>query len=191
MSNIELRSFSTELRTTEPYKIGGHAVIWGQPSRDLPFEEQFARGAFLDSLADTSRDVALLWSHDLSKPLANQRSGSLTVAEDHLGLAFSAQLNQTSWSTDAYEAIRSGTVRTVSFRFSVPTGGDTWAHKGPKLTRTVHKAFLMEISPTALAAYPGTDVSIREVMAAARLDSGIVLRDLLAVAIELETERSR
>jgi hypothetical protein len=49
----------------------------------------------------------------------------------------------------------------------------------------------MEISPTALAAYPGTDVSIREVMAAARLDSGIVLRDLLAVAIELETERSR
>jgi uncharacterized protein len=186
---MEIRSIIAELRATEPRKIGGHAVLWNQPSRDLPFEEQFTRGAFLESLGDNSRDVVMLWSHDLSKPMANQKSGSLMVAEDDAGLAFAATLNQTSWSTDGYEAIRSGTVRTVSFRFSVPPGGDKWQQKGPKLMRTVHKAILLEISPTPLAAYPSTDVSVRsaaEIMAAARLDSGITVRDLLAQAVQLE-----
>jgi HK97 family phage prohead protease len=133
MKDMEVRTIIGELRATEPGRIGGHAVTWNQPSRGLPFEERFVRGAFLDSLADSTQDVSLLWAHDPTKPLASRIAGSLTVAEDDLGLGFDAKLNGTSWSVDAYEAIRSKSVRTVSFRFSVPTGGDTWQHKGPKL----------------------------------------------------------
>ena len=128
-------------------------VPYGQLSVDLGgFREQFVRGAFADTLASAD-DVWLLWAHDLSKPLASRSSGNLAIQEQDAGLRFDANLNETTWSKDAHQAIRSGTVRTVGFRFrTVPEGGDAWTKTATGLVRTVSRAVLQEISPTPLAA---------------------------------------
>src|SRR5262245_39090152 len=118
MRKIEERSLiASELRADELMKIAGVAVPYGSLSVDLGgFREQFVRGAFSETLAGTD-DVWLLWAHDVTKPLASRSSGNLAMQEQDTGLRFEASLNDTTWSKDAHQAIRSGTVKTVSFRF--------------------------------------------------------------------------
>ncbi len=185
----EIRCFAGELRAADPRKLSGHAVVWGDVADLGPFREEIQRGAFADTLNDAARDVWALWAHDISKPLASRKSGTLQLAEDDHGLRFDMALGDTSWSTDAYTAVKSGVVRGVSFRFMVPSGGDVWQKRDGALVRTVKRAELLEISPTVLPAYGGTDVSARsvaDVLAGARLDSGVAVRDLLAQMIDLE-----
>jgi HK97 family phage prohead protease len=193
MNKNEIRSFSTELRAADAMKIGGIAVPWNSLSQDLGgFREQFSRGAFSETLASTD-DVLLLWSHNRSMPIASRASGNLQLRDDPGGLQFDATLNGTSWARDAHQAIASGTVRTASFMFSVPHGGDSWVKAGGELVRTVHRAKLHEISPTVMAAYQATQVGVRsiaEVLAGAETQ-GVIMRDLLAESIALEIERSR
>ena len=193
MNTMEIRSFSTELRAADAMKIGGIAVPWDSLSENLPgFRERFTRGALSETLAG-SHDVLLLWSHNRSMPLASRASNTLQIRDDPAGLAFDASLNSTSWARDAHAAIAAGTVRTCSFLFDVPAGGDTWVKENGTLVRTVHRARLFEISPTCMAAYPATAVGVRsiaEVLAGAETQ-GVIMRDLLAESIALEIERSR
>ena len=193
MNTMEIRSISTELRAADAMKIGGIAVPWDSFSENLPgFRERFTRGAFSETLAG-SQDVLLLWSHNRSMPLASRASNTLQIRDDPAGLAFDASLNSTSWARDAHAAIQAGTVRTCSFLFDVPTGGDTWGKENGALIRTVHRARLFEISPTCMAAYPATAVGVRsieEVLATAK-DSGVIARDLEAEWLELEIQRSK
>jgi HK97 family phage prohead protease len=187
---IEQRSLPAELRAADALKIGGLAVPYGRLSEDLGgFREQFVAGAFQATLADTSADVVLLWSHDRSKPLASRVGRTLSLQDAQDGLHFDASMTRTSWAADAHAAIAAGTVRTVSFGFTVPEGGDTWRRTGSEVIRTVHRAELLEISPVAFAAYQDTAVqarSIAEVLAAARIDPDLVQRDLLVQIIEFE-----
>jgi uncharacterized protein len=189
MTNIEQRSISVELRAGDGRKIGGIAVPYGRLSSDLGgFREQFARGAFAENLADPNHNVWLLWAHDLAQPLASRAAGSLRLFDEEAGLRFEADLNNTSWAGDAFEAIKSRTVSGVSFRFSVPKGGDSVKQVNGQLIRTVHRAQLSEVSPTPMPAYPQTAVGVRsmaEVLAGLR-DPAITVRDLLAQAVELE-----
>ena len=193
MNTTEIRSFSSELRAAGDMRIGGTAVPWSSLSQDLGgFREQFARGAFSETLASAD-DVLLLWSHNRSMPIASRASGNLQLRDDPGGLQFDSTLNGTSWARDAHQAIASGTVRTVSFAFSVPTGGDSWQKQDGALVRTVHRARLFEISPTVMASYQATTVAVRsiaEVLATAK-DSGVIARDLEAEWLELEIQRSK
>src|ERR1019366_5577697 len=102
-------------------------------------------------------------------------------------------LNNTSWAKDAHAAIQAVTVRTCSFLFDVPTGGDTWVKENGALIRTVHRARLFEISPTCMAAYPATAVGVRSIeeVLATEKDSGVIARDLEAEWLELEIQRSK
>jgi HK97 family phage prohead protease len=189
MTNIEQRSIAAELRAGDSLQIAGSAVPYGKLSNDLGgFREQFSQGAFAETLADPNNEVWLLWAHNLAQPLAARKAGTLQLFDEQAGLRFDAKMNNTTWSRDAYEAIRSRSVSGVSFRFTVPKGGDSLARANGELVRIVHRANLLEISPTPLPAYPQTAVGVRsaaEVLASFR-EPGMVERDLLAQLIELE-----
>jgi uncharacterized protein len=135
----------------------GYAAVFNSESEDLGgFREYIAPGAFKRSL-QSRNEVKLLWNHDAGEPLASVRGGTLKLTEDNRGLKVEARLANTSRGRDVAELIRSKTVDSMSFGFSVIK--DTWEGN----VRTLNAVRLFEISLVSWPAYEATSgtVSIR------------------------------
>ena len=135
----------------------GYAAVFNSESEDLGgFREFIAPGAFKRSL-QSRNEVKLLWNHDAGEPLASVRGGTLKLTEDERGLKVQARLANTSRGRDVAELIRSKTVDSMSFGFSVIK--DTWEGN----VRTLNAVRLFEISLVSWPAYQATSgtVSIR------------------------------
>jgi len=135
----------------------GYAAVFNSESEDLGgFREFIAPGAFKRSL-QSRNEVKLLWNHDAGEPLASVRGGTLKLTEDARGLKVEARLANTSRGRDVAELIRSKTVDSMSFGFSVIK--DTWEGS----VRTLNAVRLFEISLVSWPAYQATSgtVSIR------------------------------
>jgi len=155
ISSLELRSDDGK----QPC-IVGYAARFDSPSLDLGgFTERIAKGAFSRSLTGDGNDVLALWSHDWSKPIARRSAGTLHLEEDGYGLAVTIQPDDTSWSRDAIESVRSGAVKGMSFAFDVKS--DSW-DRTAKL-RTLQDVDLYEVSLVTLPAYPATEAALRSV----------------------------
>lgn len=156
-STMELREDDDGKRT-----LTGYAVKWEMKSHPLgffeEFREQFKRGAFTESL--TKDDQRALWSHDTSKVLGRTGNGTLRLFEDEVGLRFELDLPKTTLGNDTYETIRRGDVDGVSFGF-IPRKQEWDETDSENIIRSITDAQLMEISPTAWAAYPDSGVSAR------------------------------
>jgi hypothetical protein len=63
-------------------------------------------------------------------------------------------LPNTSRGRDVAELLRRGDVDSMSFGFSVPSGGDSWSSDGNE--RTLKSVRLHEVSLVSFPAYPGT-----------------------------------
>lgn len=140
--------------------ISGYAIVWNSPSKDLGgFTEMVAPNALDD--VDLS-DVLMLNNHDYTQVLASVKAGTLTLTPDEKGLAFSAQLPNTSFANDVYEEITSGNVDSCSFGFEVNDGGDTWAKDdNGAVTRTINQVkSLFDVSVVAVPAYDDTNVQV-------------------------------
>jgi HK97 family phage prohead protease len=137
----------------------GYAAVFNSESEDLGgFREFIAPGAFKRSL-QSRNEVKLLWNHDSGEPLASVRGGTLKLTEDARGLKVEARLANTSRGRDVAELIRSKTVDSMSFGFSVIK--DTW--NGDGTVRTLNAVRLFEISMVSFPAYQATagTVSVR------------------------------
>jgi uncharacterized protein len=135
----------------------GYAAVFNSESEDLGgFREYIAPGAFKRSL-QSRNEVKLLWNHDAGEPLASVRGGTLKLTEDDRGLKVEARLANTSRGRDVAELIRSKTVDSMSFGFSVIK--DTWEGN----VRTLNAVRLFEISLVSFPAYKATagTVSVR------------------------------
>jgi HK97 family phage prohead protease len=100
-------------------------------------------------------------------PLGRTANGTLQLRKDAQGLHFDLRPDPaTFWGASALAAIRRGDVSNMSFTFSIPDGGDTWAK--PELDglaqRTLLDADLLEISPVTFPAYPQTSAHVRAVV---------------------------
>ena len=96
--------------------LRGHAAVFGVISEDLGgFRERIMPGAFADVLDD---DVRLLVDHE-PPPLARTKAGTLRLREDERGLAFEADLPETTAARDLRESVARGDVDGASFRFVV------------------------------------------------------------------------
>ena len=156
----------TEIRANEPAADGealilsGRPVVYGTPTRinDISgsYIEIIERGA-LDG-ADL-HDVRLLVGHDASKiPLARTPK-TMSLQVDAEGLTIRATLPDTEAGKAAYEAVKRGDLRGMSYAFTVPEGGDSYDPKTN--TRTIKKiAKVLECSLTAFPAYESTTVSV-------------------------------
>ena len=156
MSKVETRVQITDFEireTQEGMRFSGYAAVFNSPSEPLPFREKIAPGAFRRSL-DSRNDIKLLWNHDTSEILASSRAKTLVLRETDRGLYTEALLPNTSRGRDTAELIRRGDVDSMSFGFSVPSGGDEWSADGTE--RTLKSVRLHEVSIVAFPAYSGT-----------------------------------
>lgn len=167
---FEIKELRVERVEGRGVKLGGYAAVFDSESVDLGgFTERIARGAFAGSL---SKDVVALVNHNPDKPLARSSAGTLKLAEDERGLAFEAQLTDTSHARDVAADIEAGNIRGMSFAFR--TLKDTWAKIGPqRWLRTLLDVELLDVSPVTWPAYPATEVALRAQDGAAEALDGL------------------
>jgi HK97 family phage prohead protease len=156
VAKLETRVSPTDFEvreTTEGMTFEGYAALFDSPSEPLPFVERIAPGAFTRSLKSRN-DIKMLWNHSTGEVLGSTRAGTMKLTEDDRGLKVWAMLPNTTTGRDAAELIRRGDVDSMSFGFSVPSGGDSWSADGSE--RTLQEVRLHEVSVVAFPAYSET-----------------------------------
>lgn len=151
-----MREIRMQLEAPTDGKLRGYAAVfnsWSLPisERGKTFREQIAPGAL-----KPADNVSLWWMHDNKQPLANTRSGTLTITEDAKGIAFEADIGNTPRAQEIRDLVQRGVVSSMSIGFTVEA--DAWQGA---TSRTVVRATLHEASLVENPAYPATSVAVR------------------------------
>ncbi len=166
MKTKKYLDFETEIRADEgdgvkklvgliPYNRRS-VEMWGE------FEE-IAPTAFAKTLAD-GRDVKALVAHDDSKVLGSTRSGTLRLTHTDQGLLAEVDLPNTTYANDAWEIVKRGDVRTMSFCFSPIKQSKRYDEETQKFVNVLEEVKLQEVSyMVTWAAYPDTASMARSV----------------------------
>jgi HK97 family phage prohead protease len=137
----------------------GLAAAFNSPSEPLPFIERIAPGAFARSLKSRN-EIKLFVNHDTSRVLASKRAGTLRLWESDRGLEVEAALPDTTDGRDMAVLLKRGDIDSMSFGFSVPSGGDVWSDDGNE--RELREVRLHEVSiVTGWPAYTATSAAVR------------------------------
>lgn len=166
---VEFRGYASV--TGVPYDVAGGPELGG-------WVETMAKGAFKRTLG-TGENRALLYHHDNSRVLATTRAGTLSLAEDGVGLLVAAQLNtRVGWVNDLVTQVEDGTVDEMSIGFY--SLNSSWSKDYNE--RTVNEVRLLEATITWAGANGATLATIersRSVVNEARTAVGI---DRVAIA---------
>jgi len=161
--DVEFRTIEVgglELRDAQPASgnVGtfrGYAAVFNSQSEPLPFVETITPGAFKRSL-NSGREVRMFMNHNQDAVLASTKSGTLRLAEDSRGLFVEADLPDTTTGRDLRVLMERGDVHSMSFGFSVPTGGEQRSPDG--MNRSLSQVILHEVSVVSgFPAYRGTE----------------------------------
>jgi HK97 family phage prohead protease len=114
-------------------KLVGYAAVFNKTSKKIRttggsgFYERCAPNCFARAL--TKGNTVALIQHDVQKPLATMRAGTLRCVQDSRGLRVDCDLNPAvSYAMDAWHNAQSGNLRSMSFAFSLrDNGGDVWS----------------------------------------------------------------
>lgn len=129
------------------------------------FVEVLRPGAFRRALRE--QDVFALHHHDTGQVLGRTSSGTLTLSETSEGLRFKLDAPDTSTGRDLVELIGRKDVRSCSFAF-MPRGsaGERWSERSDGLLlRELLDVDLLEITVTAMPAYPASSVKVNSAAA--------------------------
>ena len=164
MKNKEIRMLPLqELRVNEENTtdIIGHAAVFDSWSETLgglfPFKEIVRKGAFKESIGKD--DIRALFNHDPNYVLGRNKAGTLSLAEDDIGLRVEITPPNTTWAKDLVESIRRGDISQMSIGFIVLD--DAWGTNDGVDTREIKKVQLFDVSPVTFPAYAETDVGVR------------------------------
>ncbi|KZF08477.1 hypothetical protein A2J03_21140 [Rhodococcus sp. EPR-157] len=174
--SVSFRSTNTD--ENDGRTLEGYGAVFNQLTEitgwEGRFKEQIAPGAFKKTLAE--RIPIVQWDHG-----RDSRVGSVPIAsieelkEDSQGLFIRARLHDNAVVEPVRQAIESGAVSGMSFKFVVLA--DIWRDAkgkvvGPDrleslidtgtLTRTIKEVKLAELGPVAFPAYAGTSVGVRD-----------------------------
>src|SRR3546814_18573527 len=119
MEQLEIRS-SGAVRATAG-RLEGYAAVFNAEAALPGFHEVIRAGAFAKSL-QAGQNVRALYHHRDAELLASTRSGTLTLKEDHHGLAFSLSIPDTSYGRDLAVLVERGDVAGCRFGFRVNDG---------------------------------------------------------------------
>jgi hypothetical protein len=120
------------------------------------WSETMAKGAFRRSIGITS-NKALLYAHDNAKVVATTRSGTLTFAEDSVGLLTEAKLDKrVSWIADLAQQVESGVIDEMSVGFYARD--QKWNRDYTE--RTITEVELVEATIVWAGANPATVASV-------------------------------
>lgn len=165
---VEIRAEGRTLTGT--FRYGSTATM---SDRGTVRKESFGARAFSYAVDDPSREINLLVGHDLGKPLASKRAGSLELEDSAEALTFRAVLpdvdDQPTYMVDALKQYRAGLVGGISPGFRVPPrdvvpDAETLipepGNPGVKI-RLIRAAVLFELSLVTRPAYDDTTVDLR------------------------------
>lgn len=141
----------------------GRAAVFNSDSHDLGgFVERIAPGAFRDVLSQNP-DVHLVSEHDMGKPLARTRNGSLELREDPYGLHVWARINTgTTYGRDEVVKLRDGLSDGMSFAFTVNPDDEEWRTRDDgTVERTIRRVSgLYDVSTVSQGAYPAAHAEL-------------------------------
>lgn len=162
---MERRTIPAEFRVEgdEAPKIVGYAAKFDSDSEEMwGFVERIAKGAFTEALK--SSDVRALFNHNPDIILGRNRSGTLKLFEDDIGLRYEITPPATQTAKDIIESIRRGDISQSSFAFSLRGSGiQEWEERPDGTTiRTIKRvAELFDVSPVTYPAYTDTESGLR------------------------------
>lgn len=164
---METRSVNLELRDLDddaPRRLQGTAVVYNELADIGEFQERIKPGALADVLTNEA-NIVLLYEHDRRALLASTRNGTLTLTDTPQGLAFTAEVADTTAGNDVLSLTRSGELRGMSMGFQVAPGGQQFTRNAAgRLVRDISKFERMpEITITIAPAYTGTGLAQRSV----------------------------
>lgn len=165
-----VRAFTFETRATgDGRTLEGYAAVFNSPSRIADFAGDFDEiirpGAFTRSLSD--RTPVLQFDHGRDTRVGSVPIGAIQdIHEDARGLYVRASLFDNPVVEPVRQAIAGGAIQGMSFRFSVPDGGDTWSRRsGDVDLREIHDTDTRECGPVVFPAYDQTTVTVRSLLA--------------------------
>lgn len=164
--------------------LEGYAAVFDSPAEINDwagtYTETIVRGAFRKSLSE--RTPVLMFEHGAHPVLGSMPIGMIERAkEDSFGLHIRARLHD-NWMVDPLrDAVRSGAVSGMSFRFE--TIKDEWS--SDRRRRTVREVRCMELGPVTMPAYSATTLALRSLIG--RLDDASIA-ELRASIHENSTE---
>ena len=197
MNKIEQRFQPVEVRVEpakdgKPSKIVGYAAVYNSLSQDLGgFVERVMPGAF-DACLRSSPDVVARYNHNAM--LGRTKSGTLQLASDSKGLAYSIDLPDTTVGRDVAECIKRGDVTGSSFCFRVKA--ESWIDDGGDslpIREIRELEELRDVGPVDCPAYLATEntVGLRSLSEESQAAAAAVLaarqsrRNLVAAKLKL------
>jgi len=179
------QSRTFEFRTTrtagtdDGLTLEGYAAVFDSPTRidswEGTFDETISRGAFAKSISE--RMPVLQFDHGQHPMVGSIPLGAIShIREDDKGLFVRARLSDNWLVKPVRDAIESGGIGGMSFRFQVVR--DEWDTTGPVERRTIKEVKVHELGPVVFPAYADTAVSVRSAQLSELLKDDTVLADL-------------
>lgn len=163
------RACSFETRDTDNgdgLTLEGYAAVFDTPTRidswEGMFDEVIAPGAFAKTIRDRRPVMQFDHGHDIatgSVPIGAIES----IREDKRGLFVRARLHDNARVEPIRQAISSGAIDGMSFRFQVVR--EEWDESGDIPVRTIREVKLFEVGPVVFPAYEATSVGVRSLLA--------------------------
>jgi HK97 family phage prohead protease len=159
----EFRTTSAELRAEGNGRLRGHAAVFDVEADLGGFLESIKPGAFARAIRER-QDVRALLNHNTDLVLGRTAAGTLTLAEDQVGLLFDCTLPDTQVARDLRTSVARGDINECSFGF-IPRK-QTWsrtkdADGNPIDRRELVDLDLFDVSVVTYPAYSQTSVSAR------------------------------
>lgn len=184
------RAASFELRATDDedgLTLEGYAAVFDDPTRidswEGMFDETIARGAFSKTIKE--RTPVLQFDHGRDIATGSVPIGAIEkLSEDAHGLFVRARLHDNARVEPIRQAISSGAIDGMSFRFRVTR--EEWDESGDIPQRTIREVELFELGPVVFPAYASTTVGVRSLLA--ELDDDDRSRLVSELARELQSD---
>lgn len=163
--------------TGDGFTLEGYAAVFDTATRidswEGRFDEVIARGAFAKTIAERKPVLQFDHGHDVA-------TGTVPIGvveelrEDDHGLFVRARLHDNDRVEPIRQAIESGAIDGMSFRFRVLR--EEWDEaRDDAPTRTIREVDLFELGPVVFPAYEATTVGVRSLLAGLDRDQRVAL----------------
>lgn len=167
--NNVCRAASFELRADsegDGFTLEGYGAVFESPTRidswEGKFDEVIARGAFSKTIKE--RRPVLQFDHGRDAATGSVPIGAIEeIREDDRGLFVRARLHDNARVEPIRQAIASGAIDGMSFRFRVTR--EEWDESKDVPVRTIREVELFEVGPVVFPAYAATSVGVRSLLA--------------------------
>ena len=159
-------SFETRDSSDDGLTLEGYAAVFDTPTRidswEGTFDEVIAPGAFKRSI--NARTPVMQFDHGHDIATGSVPIGSIAeLKEDKRGLFVRARLHDNARVEPIRQAIASGAIDGMSFRFRVTR--EEWDETPDTPVRTIREVELFELGPVVFPAYEATTVGVRSLLA--------------------------